>query len=76
MRRSYSRDADGMVRTEDLCTLPEAVEGRDDGTGEQLVQDWLNNLRQLGLGQCSLVAQVRQFPRPASKELAMLYYNR
>ena len=65
-----------MVGAEDLGTLPEAVEGRDDRAGEQLVQDGLDNLRQLGLRQCSLVAQVRQLPGPASKELTMLYSNR
>ena len=57
----YSRNVDGEVRPEDLRPLPEAVQGRDHGAREQLVQDRLHE-RDLCLGHCSLVAQVRQAP--------------
>ena len=54
---------DGKVGSEELAPLPEAVQGRDDGAGEQPVQQLLHkgNLR---LGNGGLVAQVRHLPGP------------
>lgn len=47
-----------MVGAEDLAALPKAVEGRYDGTREEVVQDWLHDLWDFRLRQSRLVAQV------------------
>ena len=51
-----------MIRPEDLAALPEAVKGGDDGAGEEVVQDRLDDLRDLCLRKSRLVAQIRQLP--------------
>ena len=57
---------DGEVGAEDLCALPEAVQGRDDGAGEELVQERLHE-GDLGLRHRGLVTQVRQTPGAATR---------
>ena len=56
-----------MVGSEDLAALPKAVERGYDGTGEEVVQDRLDDLWDLRLGQSWLVAQVGKLPGPRSK---------
>ena len=56
-----------MVGAEDLAALPKAVEGRYDGTREEVVQDWLHDLWDFRLRQSRLVAQVRELPGPRNK---------
>ena len=56
-----------MIRPEDLAALPEAVKRGDDGAGEEVVQDRLDDLWDLRLGQSWLVAQVGKLPGPRSK---------
>ena len=51
-----------MIRPEDLAALPEAVKRGDDGAGEEVVQDRLDDLRDLCLRKGRLVAQIRQLP--------------
>ena len=51
-----------MVGSKDLAALPKAVERGYDGTGEEVVQDRLDDLRDLCLRKGRLVAQIRQLP--------------
>ena len=60
-----------MVGAKDLAALPEAVEGRYDGTREEVVQDWLHDLWDFCLRQCRLVAKVRELPGPGNKVLIL-----
>ena len=56
-----------MVGAEDLASLPKAVEGRYDGAGEEVVQDWLHDLWDFRLRQGRLVAQVGELPGPGNR---------
>ena len=47
-----------MIRPEDLAALPEAIKWGDDGAGEEVVQDRLDDLRDLCLRKGRLVAQI------------------
>jgi hypothetical protein len=58
---------DGKVWSEQLAPLPEAVEGSDDGAGEQSLQDLLHE-GDLRLGDGGLVAQVSHLPCPVGKK--------
>jgi hypothetical protein len=58
---------DGKVGAEQLAPLPEAVEGSDDGAGEESLQDLLHK-GDLCLGNGGLVAQVSHLPCPVGKQ--------
>ncbi len=58
---------DGKVWSEQLAPLPEAVEGSDDGAGEESLQ-YLLHEGDLRLGNGGLVAQVCHLPRPMAKQ--------
>ncbi len=62
---------DGKIRTEQLAPLPEAVEGSDDGAGEQSLQDLLHE-GDLCLGNGGLVAQVSHLPCPVANNIGLV----
>ena len=66
MLKVYLRNMDRKVGAQQLAALPETVEGRNDGAGEQLVQDLLDE-GLFGLGDGRLVAEVCHLPRTRKK---------
>ena len=63
----------GVVWSKELAALPEAVQGRDDGAGEEPVQNLLHK-GNLCLGDGGLVAQVSHLPRPSVQQQMIIFF--
>ncbi len=60
--KNYLRDMDRKIRAKEPATLPETIQGCDNGAGKQLVQDLVHQGDLRVLRDARLVAQVLQLP--------------